>query len=182
MNIFLVSNNPDECAQALDDLRLNKMILETGQMLCTAYRHHTKMREADPTTTYFWPLEFPGIYKETHKNHPCNVWLRESINNYKWTLNLFIALAEEKYYRTGKTHLTYTKLFEPLAIIPYNSYPAPKFTFDCSNVVPSTGNVFNNYKLCLANKWNNDIKAPTWTKRGMPDWYKSDSQIKLNRG
>lgn len=165
MNIFLVSNNPDECAQALDDLRLNKMILETGQMLCTAYRHWAPQ--------YGWPVTFEGIYKETHKNHPCNVWLRENINNYKWALNLFAALADEKLYRTGKTHLSYTKLWQSLSIVPHwHNYPSPKFTFDCSNVSVELNSVFDKYKLCLCTKWNNDLKKPTWTKRGYPAWVK----------
>lgn len=163
MNIFLVSNNPHECAHALDDLRLNKMILETGQMLCTAYRYYASQ--------YGWPPTFDGIYKETHKNHPCNVWLRKNINNYKWVLNLFAALVDEKVYRTGKTHLSYTKLWPHLTIIPHRfEYDVPAFTFDCSNVSVKLNSVFANYKQCLINKWRNDLKQPTWTKRGPPEW------------
>jgi hypothetical protein len=165
MNIFLVSNSPDECAQALDDLRLNKMILETGQMLCTAYRHYAKQ--------YGWPAEFPGIYKETHKNHPCNVWLRENINNYKWTLHLFENLAVEKQLRSGKLHLTYSKLIAPLCAVPHRfNYTEPKFTFDCSNTQAKLSSVFANYKLCLTTKWNLDKRPPTWANRGFPEWVK----------
>ena len=67
MNIFVISQNPDECAQALDDLRLNKMILETAQLLSTAIRFHG----------YTGNL----AYKATHINHPCSIWARTSRGN-----------------------------------------------------------------------------------------------------
>lgn len=101
MNIFLVSSDVHECAKALDDLRLNKMILETAQMLCTAYRHHF------PTLA---EVNQDLLYKQTHVNHPCNVWMRVDIKNYVWSYNLFTALSHEKFYRTHLQHLSYTKL------------------------------------------------------------------------
>jgi len=62
MNIFVVSPDTMECAKALDDLRLNKMIIETAQLLSTA------MRVQGYTGN--------DIYKSTHVNHPCAVWAR----------------------------------------------------------------------------------------------------------
>jgi len=165
MNIFLTDSDPVKCAQALDDLRLNKMILETGQMMCTAYRHWHKHMDM--------PATFTDIYKPTHANHPCNVWLRKSFDNYLWGFEHFDALCQEKQWRTGKVHLTYEKLIDKL--LPINmdgSEHGPiSFSFDCSNVdnMPSA-NVHAKYKQCLATKWTNDKRSPTWTKRFMPVW------------
>ena len=39
MNIFVIDPDTAKCAQALDDLRLNKMIIETAQLL-TEYLIH----------------------------------------------------------------------------------------------------------------------------------------------
>lgn len=166
MNIFLTSLDAKLCAQDLCDLRLNKMILETGQMLCTAYRHYAKL--------YGWPAEFEGIYKNTHENHPCNVWLRQDLVNYVWLYDYFVKLAREKEWRTNKVHLTFTKLQLPLVgyICHYDVYlnSIPKVTFNCSNILPSTGDVHLDYKKCLIAKWNNDNREPKWTRRNAPSW------------
>ena len=74
MNIFLVDKNPVVCAQALCDLRLNKMIFETAQLLCTAYRHWHDPEDVEAYKD--------TIYKVTHENHPCSIWIRKSIGNY----------------------------------------------------------------------------------------------------
>ncbi len=168
MNIFLTDSDPVKCAQALDDLRLNKMILETGQMLCTAYRHWHKHMGL--------PETFEGIYKPTHQNHPCNVWLRKDFDNYLWLFEHFDALCQEKHYRTEKVHLTYLKLIDYLVPIDMDgSEHGPiNFDFDCSNV-PNRLNeqefsIFDRYKQCLITKWTSDKRRPTWNNRGMPDW------------
>lgn len=173
MNIFLVDKDPTLCAQALDDLRLNKMILETAQMLCVAYKHLYPISAA---------MNKHALYKETHVNHPCAVWLREShVINYIWGCKLFKALHDEKFYRTNKVHLSYIKLWHILSehvndvSINYNTMI---FTFDCSNMYDHVS-IFDRYKLCLMHKWLNDKKPPKWIKRGPPIWANNASEIKL---
>lgn len=169
MNIFVVDSNPTYCAKSLCDLRLNKMILETAQMLCTAYRHYTKSMEISPS-------KLDTLYKPTHENHPCNIWLRKDLRNYNWLYIYFHELNAERLYRTGKDHLSYIKLFDNLYLIDsyyFGDYIKSvdfDFDFDCSMIYPTTGNVHDNYKLCLVRKWLNDSREPTWTKRGKPDF------------
>lgn len=171
MNIFISSPDAVACAQALCDLRLNKMILETGQMLCTAYRHWHKHMDL--------PETFHDIYKPTHHNHPCNVWLRKDFNNYLWLFTHFDALCQEKQWRTNKVHLTYTKLID--AVLPINmdgSEHGPiDFSFDCSNVVKANSTVHDRYKQCLIAKWSNDNRVPVWTRRGPPIWVKKQLNV-----
>jgi hypothetical protein len=93
MNIFVVDQDTYKSAQALDDLRLNKMIVETAQILSTAM-HLRGYAGID------------RIYKPTHQNHPCCVWARESSENYKWLLLYFCDLIEVRNNRTGKRHKT----------------------------------------------------------------------------
>lgn len=176
MNIFLVDKNPQICAQALCDLRLNKMILETGQMLCTAYRHWFPELAQQPEVADL-------LYRVTHYNHPCNVWLRQDIYNYVWLVEYFLCLELERVYRTGKSHLTFQKLYVMLDS-PIDDMEVTHdlaFNFDCSNIYevpiftghrfPGEG-VFGNYKQCLVNKWLNDKRKPTWTKCGKPEFAK----------
>jgi hypothetical protein len=94
MNIFVLSVNPKEAAEYHCDKHVVKMILETAQLL---YCSH-------------WMLNPDGLppvaYKKTHPNHPCSIWIRESIENYQWLSELGIALCNEYTYRYGKRHKT----------------------------------------------------------------------------
>lgn len=169
MNIFLTSSNPVECAQALDDVRLNKMILETGQMLCTA------LRDLYPETCKRADVQ-AVLYKETHRNHPCSLWCRRNYLNYTWLVYHFKALHDERLFRGCSEHLTYTKLwpiFEESIGDVERCYLTEnlEFTFDCSNIPVKEDyklDVFSKYKLCLVLKWRNDKRAPTWKVRGNP--------------
>lgn len=153
MNIFVTDSNPYVCAQALDDLRLNKMILETAQLLSTALRfHHTSM----------------DVYKSTHVNHPCSVWTRTSQGNYNWLLQHFVALVGEKATRTGKIHKSYdlcTKFADGVRLIP--SGDLTPFV----NCTPYKNlDVFDAYQLTLRDKWAADKRPPKWTKSNSPSW------------
>ena len=84
MNIFFTDSDPEIAAQSLDNLRLNKMILETAQLLSTALREHG--------------YECEDIYKSTHKNHPSAIWTRKTTGNFEWLLDYFASLGSEKIY------------------------------------------------------------------------------------
>ena len=74
MNIFALSRCPMQSAQWLDDIRKNKMILESAQMLSTA------VRVLSPDTDL-------SVYKVAYLNHPCTIWARQSRDNFKWLLS-----------------------------------------------------------------------------------------------
>ena len=79
MNIFVTSKCPKTSAFNLDARRRNKMIVETQQMLATALHKRG------------WTSCLPfkkdgGVYKPTHPNHPCTIWVGESHDNFIWTL------------------------------------------------------------------------------------------------
>jgi hypothetical protein len=94
MNIFLLSTDPREAAEAHCDKHVVKMILETAQLL---YCSH-------------WVLDPDNLpacaYKKTHPNHPCAIWVRESVENYRWLSDLGIWLCREYTFRYGKQHKT----------------------------------------------------------------------------
>lgn len=90
MNIFVLHNNPSTCAKYHGDRHVIKMILESAQMLCTAH----------------WVSGGSAPYKKTHYNHPCNVWVRDSISNYRWLCKLAKQLCKEYTFRYGKIHKT----------------------------------------------------------------------------
>jgi hypothetical protein len=106
MNIFVLDRDPRLAAEYHCDKHVIKMILETAQLLSAA--HHVLDGEK------------PGLYKLTHKNHPCSLWTRESRENYFWTLNLGLWLLYEYEKRYGKTHKT-SEVMERLKTAPKNT-------------------------------------------------------------
>lgn len=93
MNIFFLDKIPKICAQMHVSKHVVKMILETTQILCSAWH------VLDPENKLYKPC-----YKLTHKNHPSCIWVREAEANYLWLCELGSELCKEYTYRYGKTH------------------------------------------------------------------------------
>ena len=106
MNIFFLDRNQRQAAQYHCDKHVVKMILETAQLLSTAHHIH-------PYETRF--LE--EIYKKTHVNHPCAIWVRSSTEHYHWTFRLFEELLWEYRHRYDRTHAS-SRLLYPLSFFP----------------------------------------------------------------
>lgn len=116
MNIFVLDQDPVKAAQDHCDKHCVKMILELSQMLCTSHYicglqamgkpAHTFPRLKD-AKQYFLdnaPASWIPRYKMTHVNHPCNVWVRETRDNYDWALAHTLGLLEEYTQRYGRRH------------------------------------------------------------------------------
>jgi len=99
MNLFILDESPKLAAEYHCDKHVVKMILEVAQLLSTA--HHV-LGISDSITA-------ENIYKPTHKNHPCSVWVRENQQNYRFALDLLGYLCEEYTLRYGKYHAVETK-------------------------------------------------------------------------
>lgn len=154
MNIFVVDQDPVVCAQALDNLRLNKMIIETAQLLSTAMNEHG--------------YSGAGIYKTTHRNHPCAIWARESSGNYEWLVKYLDELFTERFHRTGKPHKSYlisNTLKAGISLLPQG--PRTEFA-NCS--LRKDLPVFEAYRETMKIKWANDKKPPSWGHFGPPPW------------
>lgn len=81
MNIFVLDRNIEKCVEYISDKHCAKMVLETAQILCSAFE--------------------PGVapYKRTHYNHPCCVWARTSLQNYQWLIEYGEKLTFEHFWR-----------------------------------------------------------------------------------
>lgn len=148
MNIFAVSDCPAACAEALDDKRVVKMVLETCQMLSAAVERHG----GTP-----W-------YKTTHANHPCTLWVGETRENYLWTVKLFWCLLDQYDKRFDREHACMNFLQDALDAEPLVP-EGPRTPFaDCSGVEPEFWHksVHMRYQECLKRKWVTDKRTPTW--------------------
>lgn len=156
MNIFVLDTDPIKAAQMQCDKHVVKMILETAQMLSTAHRI---IDESDDE----------GLYKTTHKNHPCSIWARLTNTNYNWLYTHFIALCDEYTYRYGKTHLTDTKMREKLKNAPVNIKDGELTPFakampdniTNNDVVQAYRQYYIEHKANIA-KWEKTRKSPYW--------------------
>jgi len=83
MNIFVLDNDPDISAQYLCDQHVVKMIVESAQLLSNSYYYNSNNNSVLPP------------YKLTHKNHPCSIWVRSSLDNYLWLLKHLEGLKNE---------------------------------------------------------------------------------------
>jgi hypothetical protein len=114
MNIFFLSLHPRRCARWHCDKHVVKMILETCQLLYTC--HWVLTHDAEPAYIHCAPGRG---YKPTHANHPCSIWLRESLDNYRWLVQLGQELIREYKFRYKnrvhkcEEHLVWLSMVEP---------------------------------------------------------------------
>ena len=154
MNIFFLDYDVKKCAEAHIDKHVVKMILEYAQLMSTAHR---VLDGAESDT----------LYKSTHKNHPCGIWIREDKANYNYVYSLFLELCDEYRRRYGKTHLTETKLADILETPPENmpdvgmTTPAQAMPDECKDEDPVVAyrNYYRKHKSEIAS-WK--TKQPTW--------------------
>jgi hypothetical protein len=163
MNIFFLSANKKECVEMYVDKHVVKMILEYTQILCSVHHICGSVDES-----YVVP------YKLTHKNHPCNVWTRESLSNYVYLVDLALELCKEYTYRYGKIHKSeqyIRKLGEimpkiddigftiPARAMP-DEYKTKKDNITLEDVIESYRNYINGDKKHIF----------AWKKRQIPDF------------
>lgn len=149
MNIFYLDRDIDKCAQYHCDKHVVKMITEYAQLLSTCH------------------IGVPGAYKPTHINHPCAKWVRSSINNYAYLVNLALVLGEEYTYRYNKIHKS-SLVTESLPIpdLPNSDFSEPpKCVHDDFKSVPD---VVEAYRLYYKRDKASFCK---WTKRETPEWF-----------
>ena len=161
MNIFITHTNPSDCAKTLDDKRLNKMILETAQLLSTAANHY------GVKTTY----------KPTHRNHPCTNWTKESQSNYYWLYCYWQCLITEYYIRFNKFHKCdelAKELYEAKDLLPKGKLT--KWA-NCTTF-KHLEDTYEAYKQYLCFKWDNDKRPAKWTNRETPIFYIEHNKLK----
>lgn len=152
MNIFFTDENPVKCAQYLDNSRVIKMATESCQMLSTALHEYG----------------IKGPYKPTHKNHPINIWVRESRENFLWLWEHMDALILEYFFRYGKHHKCseyQLDLLQGAQIIPSKGLtPKPNCAANKKLGISykHIDDVYLAYQLYLQERWELDKREPKW--------------------
>ena len=92
MNIFHLHKEPKICAEYHCDKHVVKMILETAQMLSTAYRRNFGDND--------------DLYKTAYPKHPMTIWVGDSGGNFNWSMRLLDQLLYQYTMRYNKVHKT----------------------------------------------------------------------------
>ena len=166
MNIFYLDHDPHIAAKWHGDKHVSKMTIETAQMLSTA--HHVLAGESASEI---------GIYKPTHINHPCSIWVRENSSNYQWAFELLDGLCREFHVRRGKLHATQRLLpilsqrpsAIPIAELGFPALAMPdEFKTDCP---------VESYRRYYRSKFDAGIVSYNWSEeRTHPWWLITDSR------
>ena len=115
MNLFILSLIQREIAEYMMDKHVSKILLEAVQMLCSAKRI---LDPEDEETN-------ACLYKMAHKNHPVTIWVRTSLANYMWTLDLVEELHKEWRYRYDHPDTKFHKSYLVAQILRAN-LPSPE--------------------------------------------------------
>ena len=152
MNIFVLSDNIEQCAIYHCDKHVVKMTLETAQLLCSPFE------------------QGDSPYRRTHYNHPCAIWARESVGNYEWLLELGYRLAEEYTHRYNKRH----KCLDVIDWCDNNYY---RLNLPDQGLTPWAQAMPDEYKdPCAIQAYRNyycgdKLEFCTWTNRKAPNWW-----------
>lgn len=167
MNLFILSLNFQECAEFMFDKHVSKILLEAVQMLCTT------MHLVDPENPIH---DIVKLYKIAHKNHPVTIWMRTSLANYMWTLDLVEAMHNEWKFRYNhpaeKMHksyivATYLRKYAP-SIDKFPTIGLTPFAL-AMPVECKTSDPIESYRIYYQTPEKQKIAS--WKKRGKPAWY-----------
>lgn len=177
MNIFYLDHDPKVAAVYHCDKHVVKMIIELAQIMSINHR----FLDGNPikngrSVTYLMddPQMEEVLYKvnRLHLYHPSTKWNRLSIDNYKWTFELFKELCNEYQYRYGKIHSVWIR-FKDVLINPPNNLSEgkltkPNYAFsglkEC--IVDDPVESYRNYYVTKRHKFN-----MKWTGRATPSWF-----------
>lgn len=177
MNAFILSSDPIEAAQMLDDKRALKLVLEEAQILSTAHRvldgfpvnEFGKDENRVVVRYHLKDLYLDKVLcKSAYPNHPLNLWARESSENYLWIYKYFCTLLNEFKFRYKHPH-SFEKYIDILNKLPKNIPIKEQTPFaQCMpekykniDAVIAYRNYFIGEKLSTA-KWNKGREKPEW--------------------
>jgi len=161
MNIFAFDKCPMRSALWLDDIRKNKMILESAQMLSTA------VRALCPDTTL-------KVYKSAYLNHPCSKWARQSRANFQWLLHHMSWLYNQK----SGDHKSARLIPEFQKYADDGDFPDEYMTpfANCARNLErgvdysEVDDVHQAYRMYMNDRWKERNITLTWRWGEEPDW------------
>ena len=182
MNIFILDQDIEKCAEYHIDAHSGKMQLEAAQMLCTIH-WIDKFVGYIPRklTSEEWrviaerktddPRHF--AYLPTMYNHPCTIWARESQQNYEWLWCYAHALNQEHIYRGGADHKSFREVINKLPDISLPNTGLTPFAQAMPETLKSEDAVAS-YRMFYMKDKAAIGKGAKWKVRSKPYWWDDD--------
>jgi len=157
MNIFVLDTDIERCARYHCDRHVNKMILESVQILCTVLNERG----------------FDTPYKSTHRNHPCVGWADRSYDNFLWLAELAHALNLEYRFRYDKErdHAS-IRVLGDIVHLRYESVGLTEFVQAMPDHYKVAGDAISAYRAFYI---GDKCHFARWTRRATPDWWIPDA-------
>lgn len=165
MNLFVLDKDPKIAASYHCDEHVRKVIVEVAQMLnmnSILLGGDSYQRDYPPYTKY--------KVSNTHKNHPCTRWLRESLDNSLWGINYGLSLADQFCIRYGHSHKCEKAI---IWVRDFGTLPKKRGLTSFAICVRNDlkrDNTVKSYRLSYAfdkvrfASWNKGVDSPSWFK------------------
>ena len=174
MNIFATDENPIIAARNLCDKHINKMIVESAQMLANGFSLERLAQDDVPRNQKGEP--------RTHgyPKHPCTLWTYETTGNMDWLCSHALEMGNERRYRWPDRAKHFSldfiswcrdNIYDSLAPVG----ELTDFAVAISEDMNCRKRVENFNDLSSIDKYRfyykHDKEFAEWTKRTRPNWY-----------
>lgn len=153
MNIFFLDPDFTKNAEYHVDQHCGKMILETAQLLATAYPKGV------------------APYRVTHFNHPTAKWIRESMDNFQYAIKYAKALGKEFTFRRDKVHKSEQVIDwyinNPPDIPSVGLTDPPRAFGEFKGIIEETACIYTDYRQYYNLAKRHLFK---WQNRNVPEW------------
>lgn len=178
MNVFCLDSSPTLAAQYLCDKHINKMIVESAQMLANAFSLERLAKPDCPRSQKGQPRS------HGYPKHPCTIWTYETKANADWLCNHALAMSDERHYRWEDKPEHFSIAFIKWCKSNLGDSIAPDgnltdFAIAISNDMKCRTSVKNFDDLTSIEKYRfyyqYDKPFVKWTKRHRPHWFKDNA-------
>jgi len=173
MNIFATDRSPTVAARNLCDKHINKMIVESAQMLANAFPLE-RLAESD------CPRSQKGsIRKHGYPKHPCTLWGYRTRGNMEWLIEHAMEMGRERNYRWRDKPEHFSSQFVAWSYMAINDSLAPRGDLTEFTTAISEDKTCRNIdgfdNLSPVRKYRlyykHDKPFVSWTKRAKPSWF-----------
>jgi len=173
MNIFATDSSPIIAARNLCDKHVNKMIVESAQMLANAFTLERLAEDDCPRNQKGKP--------RTHgySKHPCTLWTYQTTGNFNWLCSHALEMGNERKYRWSDRPEHFSlKFIEWCSIHIKDSLTKDAEMTDFAIAISEDKNCrkisdFNGLSSVEKYRFYYKLDKPfaKWTKRDQPDWF-----------
>ena len=138
--------------------------MSTAHRLLDGFERTVNVNGTDKTVWIFNDIELHNkLLKTNNTEHPCSVWVRQSLEHYDWCYKYFLHCMTEHNIRTTYKnkyeHLIYALQNPPKKLTELGFTPPPHSKIPISTV--------ESHRIFYVNNTNN----PKWTNRTTPEWF-----------